>query len=266
LYDVESGHISIKNCDKGTYEYLTASSSGGFHVAGTIIQWQDCLGTDPRWNDTTTDISFSDPVATCGVYRLELYDWGGNIWSLFANCDGSADPGFWIFDNLDDARASLVMYPELSISNLMVTGICPDYTVGADISNAGCKTADVTVCVETTLGGHWEFMLPAVAPGDTKTGSCAIVAPACSAPFTINATVDCHDDVIECSEGGGSIIPCIAPGTDDHAVHIDISPGVTPTPTTFIKVEATPNYTILLLAFVLILLAYTLKFRRSNIS
>ena len=224
----------------------------------------DCAGIIPYWNNEITDIFFTDPVAVCGVYRLELQDWGGYLWELLANCSGTRDPGFMIFDNYADAAASLTLYPELSIWNLEALGICPDYTVRASVTNTGCIAADAVVCVETSLGGHWEFTIFSIAPGDTGTGSTPIVAPGCTTPFKIIATVDCHDTVIECNEGGGSAIPCILPGTHDNSIEIDmlgtstptsiLSP--TPTRTIYPGLPLTPNYVIELMILLCISLIY----------
>jgi hypothetical protein len=229
LWDNETGNIQIKNCETGTYEWLTAASTGGWSMSGTNIQWEDCGGLDPRWNNQTTDISFDDPVALCGVYRVEFIDWGGYVWDLFANCTGTNDPGFFIYDNLSEARFSHHLRPELSISNVNVSGICPNLIVGADVTNTGCDLADVTICVETSLGGHWEEIVYAVGPGMTKRGSTPIVAPSCTVSFRITAFVDCNNDIIECSEAGGSAIACSPPGTGSD--YIDYDYLFTPTPT-----------------------------------
>ncbi|OGL46299.1 MAG: hypothetical protein A2161_00030 [Candidatus Schekmanbacteria bacterium RBG_13_48_7] len=214
LYDNETGFIQIKSCETQKYMFLEAQSTGGWSTSGTSIQWEDCDGLDSRWNNQVTDIKFTDPVALCGVYRIEFVNWGGFIWDLYANCTGSDDPGFYIYDSYTEAEASTILRPELDISNLTVSGICPNFTVDADISNFGCDAVDATVCVETTIGGHWEFIVPAVGTGSTVHGSVPIVAPGCTTPFTITATVDCHDDIIECTEISG--IGCNPAGT-----HID---------------------------------------------
>jgi hypothetical protein len=226
LYDVETAGISIMNCERGLYENLYAASTGGWSTSGTQIQWEDCYGGDPRWNNETTLISLEDVGPLCGVFRVELINWAGNIWSLLANCGGGSAPGFMVYDSAEEARASFTSRPELSISNLQVSGICPDYNVTVDVHNWGCLSADVTVCLETSLGGHWGFIVPGVGPGDTVTGSGPIVAPTCADPFVLTATVDCFDDVEECSEAGGSAIPCNKPGTSDPSISIDVYPPV----------------------------------------
>jgi hypothetical protein len=244
LWDNETGNIQIKNCNTGAYEWLTAVSTGGWSASGTNIQWMDCAGTDPRWNNQTTDISFDDPVALCGVYRVEFIDWGGFVWDLYANCTGTSDPGFFIYDNLAEARASHQLRPELSISNITVTGTCPNYLIGADVTNTGCDEADVPVCIETSLGGHWEFTIYDVGPGETKRGSGPIVAPSCSVGYTIIAYVDCNNEIIECSEAGGSAIACSPPGAGSDYVTYDILFTPTPIPTHTPTFTPTPPPTI----------------------
>ncbi|OGL48984.1 MAG: hypothetical protein A2161_06515 [Candidatus Schekmanbacteria bacterium RBG_13_48_7] len=243
LWDNETGHIRIKDCIKNEYVSMRGTSTGGWNASGTDIQWEDCSGINPLWNNEMTDIFFSGAPTVCGVYRVEFIDWGGFIWELFANCDGTRTPVFMIYDNYDTAVSSFHLYPELSLSNLKVTGICPVYDITFDVANSGCSTIDVPVCLSTTLGGlSWKITVPGVGPGEVVQGCTRVIVPDCPfGDYDFVAEVDCDDIILECNEVPGGALGCsFGPSfsdTDTETVHVVPTPTPTPTP---VKPTPTP--------------------------
>jgi len=212
LYDNETANIQVKECISDTYVHLTANSTGGWRASGTNIQWEDCLGTDTRWNNQTTDISFAASKSLCGVYRVEFKDWGGFMWDFLANCNASATGYYPIYDNYDDAVAGYTGYPETGISKLYARGSCPNYKVYYNVVNYGCETVDIPICIRTSLGGSWSSTVPSVGPGETRSFMTDIIVSGCVTSFDLTVEVDCLDTVLECSEQPGAGSHCLPPG------------------------------------------------------
>jgi hypothetical protein len=250
LYDVETADIQIKDCANDRYVDLEADSEFGWSAGpATNINWQDCTGSDPRWNNVTTTVYFYGSPNVCGVYRVEFRDWGGNIWSLFANCTGTNDPGFYIYDNYPEASTSFRLLPELSISDIGVTGVCPDFQVSFSVTNTGCVETDAPVCIKSDLpGGPWNSVIPNISPGETKSTTMNITVGACPmGDHQIIAGVDCNDVIPECSEVGGSAVACDIPGGNSIAIKFPIvilnPPSPTPTNTPTNTPTRTPTNT-----------------------
>ncbi|HPR64885.1 MAG TPA: PKD domain-containing protein [Thermoanaerobaculia bacterium] len=214
LYDNESGDLSIYDMTNGQYVYLYAQSTGGWLAEGTNIQWEDCGGLDPNWNDQTTDIWFYGSPTLCGIYRAEFVDWGGFIWDLYSNCTGTDTPGFKIYDNYCEALAAYDPYPALNVESMTISGSCPTYTVDYTISNAGCSEATTTVVAWSDLGGSTEEDVT-VTPGATESGS-LVVNIQNSGIGTIYAYADFYDYVKECQEAGDTATACSVSGGSSY--------------------------------------------------
>jgi hypothetical protein len=213
LYDNESGNLRIYDLQAGQYVYLYAASTGGWTAEGTTISWQDCEGIDDYWNDQTTDIRFNGNPTLCGIYRAEFKDWGGFIWNLYSNCDGTDSPGFRIYDTYCEALAAYKPRPSLSVESMVITGSCPTYTASYAISNAGCQAASTTVVVTSDLGGSTEKNETNILPGETRIGSITINVQT-GGTGNIYAYADFYDSVLECQEAGSTVTACsIAGGT-----------------------------------------------------
>ncbi|HSG90612.1 MAG TPA: hypothetical protein VLA56_15460, partial [Pseudomonadales bacterium] len=144
FFDTEGGHVRIYDIFGGAYVDLTALSGGGWFQMGDEIIWQDadCVtGSDPRWNETVTDVSFERPQGICGLFRLEFIEHSGNVWQLYANCTGDAMAQFNIYDSLCGALASYDPLPNVSIVSASATTDCPDIHVSYTLRNDGCRDA-----------------------------------------------------------------------------------------------------------------------------
>lgn len=211
LYDVESGDLIITDLQTGQPVQLTAQSTGGYFATGTEIQWSDCTGTNGQWNVATNDIWFAGNPTVCGVFRAEFIDWGGHDWRLYTNCTGTNQPGFRIYDNICEAFENYNPLPELSISNAVLSGSCPNYTVNFDITNVGClqvNDAPVRLAAALDPNNFTDIVIPGtLLPGDTMSAQIQLTLTS-SLPQNLTLSADPSNTVGECSEGGGSLVAC----------------------------------------------------------
>jgi hypothetical protein len=201
LFDVESGHLRVFDVFRGRYVLLTALSGGGFFQQGTEIQWQDCTGTDPRWDNTVTDVYFERPTGLCGVFRIEFVNHAGFEWQLFANCDGSATPLFNISDNLCTALDQYDPLPDVSIAVVSETYTCPDATFVFDVTNNGCVgVTNFVVELRDSATPITTDVVPFIGPGQTvrRTMMATVPVPA----FSLALWVDPNNLEVECVERG----------------------------------------------------------------
>lgn len=169
LFDVEGGHLKVFDVFRGEYVWLTANSPR-WSMSGYEIQWQDpdCVnGSDPRWNNVVTDISFDRPEGLCGVFRLEFINHSGFVWDLYSNCTGAGAPGFQIHDSLCRALADYSPLPNISIVSATATYNCPEISVTYTVRNDGCATV-YDFPVEVLDGGNivGTDLVPVIAPGE----------------------------------------------------------------------------------------------------
>lgn len=158
------------------------------------------------------DCFITNDAGLCGLYRVDVVS-GGNVWTLFANCDGTDTPQFPIFFDCTEAWAAYNPLPELAVSNLVVAGACPDLAIDFDIVNLGCTphlgdaVALITVSgADATCGLPPELLYVTVpgpfAPGASVHVSETIVAP-CT-PARVDVTADPDDLIPECTENPGA--------------------------------------------------------------
>jgi len=248
LWDVESGHLSVYSLFEGRYIDLTAETgNGGFSpltdnptgdrsgvddaqtdvANGDIrIDWQDSrcpeeslAGFDPRFNEQTMDITFEGSPTLAGVYRMEFYNWGGFVWELFANCTGEAFPGYKIFDNECDALNAYEPCPETAIlPTPLVRGSCPDPHLDLVVENQGwtAGSTPLVVLINGGADGRIEFDAGPLVRGQRK----AVSIPLTGVPPDSVIEVSFDPDgspggtgrVLQCSESGGTLVPCRSPG------------------------------------------------------
>jgi hypothetical protein len=202
LYDVESGHVRVFDVFRGQYVSLNAVSGGGWAMSGTDIFWQDCSGTDPRWNDQMTDISFSDPNGLCGLFRIEFPEQSGAEWELFANCTGSRAGQFDIHDSLCSALTDYMPLPNLTLSAASVVANCPDVTITYTVRNDGCglaRNVPVNLMDNGTLVAS--DILPQAPFGQSTTRTFSATFPGPTTSVTLE--VDPDNLILECNETGG---------------------------------------------------------------
>ncbi len=154
------------------------------------------------------DCWIQNDAGLCGLYRVEVIS-GGNVWSLFANCDGTGTPLFPIFFDCTEAWTAYNPLPELTVANLVVTGGCPNLDVAFDVINVGCADhpGDVVVRIEargvdascidppTVLD---EIIPGPFLAGETRPVLRSITAP-CS-PARVDVTADPLNAIAECTE------------------------------------------------------------------
>ena len=69
-----------------------------------VKAYENSLRLRPGENQTM-DCSIVNDSGLCGIYRLDIGS-GGNVWSLFANCDGTNTPQFQIYQDCTEAWAA----------------------------------------------------------------------------------------------------------------------------------------------------------------
>lgn len=161
------------------------------------------------------DCYINDDTGLCGLYRVDVVS-GGNVWRLFANCDGTNTPQFPIFFDCTEAWSAYNPLPELTVTNLVVTNGCPNLQVDFDLINVGCadQGGDVTVRIsasgadascglppdvlDTPVSGPGGVFPPGVPVHVTRN----ITAP-CS-PARVDVTADPLDAIAECTETPGA--------------------------------------------------------------
>lgn len=214
FYDAEGGHVRIFDIFNGVYLDLEARSPT-WAQSGTEIQWQDAdcgSGSDGRWNEVVTDVSFQRITGLCGIFRLEFINHSGNVWELFANCDGSRLAGFNICDNLCTALGGYAPLPNLSIVSVDESYNCPEVSVTYEVRNDGCVPAR-DVEVELQDGGTlFVDLIPEIQPGETVLRS--FTSPVPTPSGTLLLSVDPNDTVLECDEAGGRSSCEVISGTD----------------------------------------------------
>ncbi|MEM7245330.1 MAG: hypothetical protein AAF533_08295 [Acidobacteriota bacterium] len=231
LLDVESGTIRIFDLSNERYVELEAESTGGWSAGPSEeISWEDCEGDDPLWNDQVTRISFRGDPTLCGLFRIEFENWGAFIWFLYANCDGSGEPGFRIYDSACAAELSYQPRPEISVSNLSVGGEAPTHSVSVDLSNTGCAPASPILHLESfELGGTRDLVVEDLMPGETRRIETGFVF-ASTGTGQLRAWADFYDEVEECSESIDNRVACaVEDGARELAVDV-VSDCVAPAP------------------------------------
>lgn len=214
LYDCEGGHVRIFDVFTGEYVFLEARSPTWGQM-GTEIMWQDLdcqAGSDPRWNEVVTNVRFERPEGLCGIFRLEFINHSGNVWELFANCDGTRTPAFNISDSLCSALAGYRPVPNLSITDVTESYDCPDVTVSYEVRNDGCVPArDVEVVLSDGTDIYTD-LVPEILPGESLVRMFTAAVPTPSA--NLQLSVDPNDTVLECDEAGDRSSCEVLAGTD----------------------------------------------------
>jgi hypothetical protein len=202
LFDVESCHMRIFDVFRGVYVPLSAVSTGGWSANGIDIQWQDCAGTDFRWNEQTTDISFQNPTGLCGLFRLEFVNHAGFVWELFANCTGARLGEFNIHDSLCGAFQEYAPLPNLGLVSASIVTNCPDATVTYTAINDGCGLAhDIPVTLFDNGVEVATDIIPSAPYGQTVTRSFPVTFAGPTTSVTL--FMDPLDVIMECDEAGG---------------------------------------------------------------
>ena len=144
------------------------------------------------------DCSIRSDAGLCGIYRVQVES-GGFYWKLLANCDGSTNPGFVIFDRCRDACTAFQPLPELVIDSPTATA-CPDTTICFRYSNIGCADAGATeVELTTDRGDRVPYVLAPIAANTSRT-ECVDFAAGAAGPVAATLTLDPNLVIPECSE------------------------------------------------------------------
>ena len=221
LFDCEGGHIRIFDVFNGEYLTLNARSPTWAHPPSDEIMWQDldCAGgSDPRWNEVVTNVSFERPEGLCGVFRLEFINHSGNVWELFANCDGSRTPAFNISDSLCTALAGYNPLPNLSIVSVDEVYNCPDVTITAEIRNDGCTPATDVEIVLRDGADIVTDVIPEILPGETVLH--VFDTPVPTPSVALQVALDPNDTVLECDEPGAASRSACAPNSGLDIVNL----------------------------------------------
>ncbi len=137
----------------------------------------------------------------CGVFRVEVES-GGFFWKLLANCDGSLNPRFQIFDRCRDACAAFNPLPELAVDSPTATA-CPNVQICFRYSNIGCADAGATELELTTDQGERALYVLGPIAANTSRTECVSFSP--SVPGSIaTLRVDAGNVVAECDESGSA--------------------------------------------------------------
>jgi hypothetical protein len=204
LYDVEGGHIRVFDVFRGQYVSLIAQSPT-WSMIGDDIHWQDedCLeGSDPRWNEVVTDISFERPEGLCGLFRLEFPNHSGLIWELYANCAGTRAGQFNIHDSLCGALSEYAPLPNLTLLSASAVANCPNVTITYEVRNDGCGLArNVPVVLSADGAVVATDILPEAPYGVVTTRTFSAVYPGNATMVTL--AMDPDDVILECTESGG---------------------------------------------------------------
>lgn len=173
-------------------------------------------GAWPAHEETNTDVILRGDPALCGVYRIDILS-GGFDWFLSANCTGIVpdDPAeiarnFNVYQNCADALAAFDPVPELAITRIEYTGVCPDIELIVEVTNLGCVDAPPsTVRLDFERANQDDLDLPigTVPAGTSVTASIPVSLRA--VPQNVTATVDPLNLVSECTEqAAGSFSGC----------------------------------------------------------
>lgn len=187
---------------------------------------------------TNVDTFLRDPRGLCGVYRVEIES-GGNVWDLFANCNGCStsdadgnglpdDPNcpnfgasFQIYHNCAEAVAAYQPRPELFIESF---AFGPQTDCGnrqiefaVTIKNQGCSDLSVDIPIRITFDNGDAAIddlvvnpgQPLLANGANTWTSLFNYSPS---GFPVQATVliDPNNVVTECSEDP-TVVACSFP-------------------------------------------------------
>jgi hypothetical protein len=159
----------------------------------------------------TVDCYISDPNGLCGLYRVDITS-GGNLWNLFANCDGTNTPRFIIFHDCAEAWAAYNPLPELFIANLTTANGCPALQVDFDVQNLGCKDHLGDVLVRLSSNCVPPETQDFLVTGPVAVGqSIHVTVPftvACS-PVRVQVDADPDNTIEECTENP-TIVSCRA--------------------------------------------------------
>lgn len=182
-------------------------------------------GAWPGHEETNTDVILRGSPALCGVYRIDIVS-GGFDWFLSANCTGIVpdDPAeiaqnFDIYQNCADALAAFDPVPELAITRIEFTGICPDIELIIEVTNLGCVDAPsspVFLDFERANQTDIDVDLGVVPAGTSVTTRIPVSLR--TVPQNVTATVDPFNIISECTEQpAGSFSGC-APTTGADTV------------------------------------------------
>jgi len=209
-----NGLVTGKDCDAGFPG--DPGPEVPFDEEGYEISWSASRCTDGDTggpgNWTLMDVWFyggDDSLSgdsLCGVYTVQFESWAGCGWELFANCDGTNTPQFFIYDDRCDAQDAHVPLPELILENLQVTpsaDFCSvDYCV--DVRNVGClDPLQFEVEVAEQVSGNSETHALSGLGGGVSEQLCGTLPVDSNLPVQavqVRAEVDPADDVVECRE------------------------------------------------------------------
>ncbi|MEM7248197.1 MAG: hypothetical protein AAF533_22880 [Acidobacteriota bacterium] len=135
---------------------------------------------------------------------MQFRSWGGCIWNLFANCDGTDTPQFDIYDSECAAHDAVNPLPELIVSDVALTD-APGCRVEAcaTVSNIGCVVSgpsslrletelDVVVAPLPEIDSGAAVEVCELMDAGAASGAAELVS--------VTAIVDVDDTVVECRE------------------------------------------------------------------
>src|SRR5262249_13900749 len=142
FWDVETGHEQVYDVFRDQYMDVVATNelpaNAGKPVCaltatGTRVQWEDsgCSaipcpggacggGADCHTNAGLMDVSMLGSPTLCGVYRMDLQDWGGYDWTAYANCTADRTEQYSLYRDLATAVVNYHPLPELGIADVTV--------------------------------------------------------------------------------------------------------------------------------------------------
>lgn len=173
-------------------------------------------GSSLAYEEQNVDVVLGGDPALCGVFRIDIVS-GGYHWYLSANCNGivpddpaEIDRNFTVYQNCADALAAFDPVPELAITKLEFTGICPDIFLTVEVTNLGCADAPSSPV-------HLDFSRANQADLDVDLGVVAagtsvettIPVSLNSTPQALIASADLSNIISECTEqAAGSFSGC----------------------------------------------------------
>ena len=173
-------------------------------------------GSNLAHEEQSTDVVLHGGPALCGVFRIDIVA-GGYHWFLSANCNGIVpdDPAeiernFNIYQNCSDALAAFDPVPELAITKLEFTGVCPDIELLVEVTNLGCidaPSSPVHLAFSRANQGDLDVDLGVVAAGTSVVQRIPVSLVA--TPQDVTASVDPSNVISECTEqAAGSFSGC----------------------------------------------------------
>jgi len=232
LADVESGCVSVFDENRNPIN-IRVTNSVDFDETGEEICWhaRNCDPV-PWWpwaggpgDARIMDVSFEGDPSLCGVYIVRLTSWSGCIWDLFANCDGSSNDQFQIYDDLCEARNSVKLLPEMVLQNLDLSdggGCAIDYCV--DVQNIGCREVTAGTLRVSTDAGTTDQAVYDLDAGETRRicGQLDVSQAGQSLVYDVTAEIDPDHQVEECTETSDASSCTPATGWDILAGTIEV--------------------------------------------